>query len=103
MSRIRDLEEALNQFQAANNEEKMLAADKYGKQLGELKEDVKVLSYSLELAEKREKKLADELDEWNSRAGQEIEQSLTGNRQRVNIIEEELTLLNGKKNLLMSE
>ena len=39
---IRDLEEAMTQFQTANNEEKMLAADKYGKQLGELKEDLKV-------------------------------------------------------------
>jgi hypothetical protein len=103
LARIRDLEEALNQFQVANNEEKMLAADKYGKQLGELKEDVKVLSYSLELADKREKKLADELEEWNKRASQEIEQSLTGNRQRLNIIEEELTLLNRKKNMLAND
>jgi hypothetical protein len=103
LARIRDLEESLNQFQVANNEEKMLAADKYGKQIGELKEDVKVLTYSLELADKREKKLADELEEWNNRANSEIEQSLTGNRQRLNIIEEELTLLNRKKNVLLND
>jgi hypothetical protein len=100
---IRDLEESLNQFQVANNEEKMLAADKFGKQLGELKEDVKVLSYSLELADKREKKLGDELEDWNSRAGKEVEQSLSGNRQRLNIIEEELAILSKKKNVLLND
>ncbi len=42
----------------------MLAADKFGKQLGEMKEDVKVLSYSLELADKREQKLGHELEDW---------------------------------------
>ncbi|MBK7667604.1 MAG: ATP-binding protein [Sphingobacteriaceae bacterium] len=47
LAQIKDLEESLNQFQVANNEEKMLAADRYGKQLGEYKEDVKVLAYSL--------------------------------------------------------
>jgi hypothetical protein len=103
LAQIRDLEEALNQFQVANNEEKMLAADKFGKQLGELKEDIKVLTYSLELAEKRDRKLSDELEEWNSRASKEVEQSLTGNRQRVNIIEEELTILNKKKNVLLND
>jgi len=103
LAQIRDLEEAMNQFQSANNEEKMLAADKYGKQLGELKEDVKVLSYSLELADKREKKLAAELEDWRIRAGKEIEDSLSGNRQRLNIIEEELSLLNKKKNTLLEE
>ncbi len=103
MAQIRDLEDALNQFQTSNNEEKMLAADKFGKQLGEMKEDVKVLSYSLELADKREKKLGDELEDWNSRAGKEIEESLTGNRQRLNIIEEELSILNKKKNLLLND
>ncbi len=102
-AQIRDLEDALNQFQTSNNEEKMLAADKYGKQLGELKEDVKILAYSLELADKREKKLADEFEDWQTRAGKEIEESLTGNRQRLNIIEEELSILNKKKNVLLSE
>lgn len=100
---IRDLEEALNKFQSANNEEKMLAADKFGKQIGELKEDVKVLSYSLELADKREQKLTAELEDWRSRAGKEIEESLTGNRQRLNLIEEELSILNKKKNNLLNE
>jgi hypothetical protein len=103
LARIRDLEEALNQFQVANNEEKMLAADKFGKQLGELKEDVKVLSYSLELADKREKKLTAELEDWVSRAGKEIEENLSGNRQRLNIIEEELSILNKKKNVLLND
>ena len=103
LSQIKELEEALNHFQVANNEEKMLAADKYGKQLGELKEDVKVLSYSLELADKRERKLSEELNEWNSKAGKEVEESLTGNRQRLNIIEEELAILNKKKNLLLND
>ncbi|MBA2611581.1 MAG: ATP-binding protein [Bacteroidetes bacterium] len=103
LAAIRDLEEALNGFQTANNEEKMLAADKFGKQLGEMKEDVKVLTYSLELADKREHKLGSELEEWRHKAGVEVEQSLTGNRQRLNIIEEELTLLNKKKNNLLAD
>lgn len=103
LSQIRDLEEALNAFQTSNNEEKMLAADKFGKQLGEMKEDVKVLSYSLELADKREQKLATELEDWGSRAGKEVEDSLTGNRQRLNIIEEELSILNKKKNNLLND
>ncbi len=100
---IRDLEEALNAFQTSNNEEKMLAADKYGKQLGEFKEDVKVLSYSLDLADKREKKLMIELEDWQMKAGGEVEQSLSGNRQRLNIVEEELTLLNKRKNNLVDD
>lgn len=103
LAAIRDLEESLNAFQTANNEEKMLAADKFGKQLGEMKEDVKVLTYSLELADKREHKLGSELEEWRHKAGVEVEQSLTGNRQRLNIIEEELTLLNKKKNNLLAD
>ena len=100
---IRNLEESLNQFQTSNNEEKMLAADKFGKQLGELKEDLKVLAYSLELADKREQKLVGELEDWRSKAGVEIEQTLTGNRQRLNIIEEELAILNKKKNVFIND
>lgn len=75
----------------------MLAADKYGKSLGEMKEDSKVLSYSLELSDKREQKLGAELEDWNLKAGKEIEDSLSGNRQRLNIIEEELSIFNKKK------
>ena len=100
---IRDLEESMTQFQTANNEEKMLAADKFGKQLGELKEDLKVLTYSLELAEKREKKLILELEDWKQRASTEIEESLSGNRQKKNILEEELAILNKKKNNLLND
>lgn len=100
---IRDLEESLNQFQGTNTEEKMLAADKFGKQLGELKEDLKVLTYSLELAEKREKKLILELEDWKQRASKEVEESLTGNKQKVNLIEEELSILNKKKNNLLND
>jgi hypothetical protein len=103
LAQIRDLEESLNQFQVANNEEKMLAADKFGKQLGELKEDVKVLTYSLDLADKREKKLSDELEDWKNRAGKEVDETLTSNRQRLNLIEEELSILSRKKNLLFSD
>lgn len=100
---IRDLEESLNQFQVSTNEEKMLAADKFGKQLGELKEDIKVLSYSLELAEKREKKLILELEDWKQRANTEIEEALTGNRQKLVIVEEELAVLNKRKNTLLND
>ena len=103
LAQIRDLEEALNQFQGTNNEEKMLAADKFGKQLGELKEDLKVLTYSLELAEKREKKLILELEDWRQRASKEVEEALTGNKQKVNIIEEELAILNKRKNNLLND
>jgi hypothetical protein len=103
LTMIRDLEDSLNQFQVSNNEEKMLAADRYGKQLGELKEDVKVLAYSLELADKREQKLIEELEEWKQKAGVEIEQSLSGNRAKFNLIEEELSVLNKKKNSLLTD
>lgn len=103
LAQIRDLEDSLNQFQVSNNEEKMLAADKFGKQLGELKEDVKILAYSLELAEKRERKLISELDEWKQKAGNEIEASLSGNRQKLSIVEEELAILNKKKNNLLND
>lgn len=103
LAQIKDLEESLNQFQVSNNEEKMLAADRFGKQLGELKEDVKVLAYSLELAEKREQKLIEELEEWKQKAGTEIESSLSGNRQKLNLIEEELSVLNKKKNTVLTD
>lgn len=103
LAAIRDLEEGLAAFQVSNNEEKMLAADRFGKQLGELKEDVKVLSYSLELAEKRERKLIGELEDWKARAGKEVEESLSGNRQKLNLIEEELSILNKKKNNLLND
>lgn len=103
LAMIRDLEEAMNQFQAANNEEKMVAADKFGKQLGELKEDLKVLNYSLELADKREKKLILEIEDWKQRASSEIEESLTGNRQKLNLVEEELAVLNKKKNNILND
>lgn len=103
LAQIRDLEESLNQFQISNNEEKALAADKFGKQLGELKEEVKVLAYSLELAEKRERKLIEELEEWKQKAGNEVETSLSGNRQKLNLIEEELAILNKKKNTILND
>ncbi len=100
---IRDLEESLNQYQGTNNEEKMLAADKFGKQLGELKEELKVLDYSLELAEKREKKLIIELEDWKQRASKEVEESLSGNKQKLALIEEELSILTKKKNNLLND
>jgi predicted nucleic acid-binding Zn-ribbon protein len=103
LTQIRDLEDSLNQFQVTNNEEKLLAADRYGKQLGELKEDVKVLAYSLELADKREQKLIEELEEWKQKAGTEIETSLTGNKQKISLIEEELAILNKKKNTVLTD
>jgi hypothetical protein len=62
---------------------------------------VKVLTYSLELAEKREKKLIVELDDWNQKASSEVETSLSGNRSKANLIEEELAILNKKKNNLL--
>ncbi len=103
LAQIRDLEESLNQFQVSNNEEKALAADKFGKQLGELKEEVKVLAYSLELAEKRERKLIEELEEWKQKAGAEVETSLSGNRQKLSLLEEELAILNKKKNTILND
>ncbi len=103
LAHIRDLEEGLTKYQATNNEEKMLAADKFGKQLGEFKEDLKVLTYSLELADKREQKLQIELEDWKMKAGGEVEESLTSNRQRLNLIEEELAVLTKKKNNLLND
>ncbi|MFL5752558.1 MAG: ATP-binding protein [Bacteroidia bacterium] len=103
LTEIKELEDSLAQFQVSNNEEKILAADRFGKQIGELKEDLKVLSYSLELAEKREKKLINELEDWKQKASAEIEESLKGNRQKQNIVEEELMILNKKKNNLLND
>ncbi len=103
LAALREIEDGMNQYQAANTEEKMLIADRYGKQLGELKEDVKVLEYSVELADKREKKLVIELEEWNQKANLEIETSLTGNRQKANLLEEELSILSKRKNIHLSE
>jgi len=103
MARIRELEDSLNAFQVSNNEEKMLDVDRVGKQLGELKEDVKVLTYSLELAEKREKKLMLELDDWKQKASEEVETSLSGNRSKFNLVEEELAILNKKKNNMLND
>ena len=72
-------------------------------EMSQLKEDIKVLSYSLELAEQKEQKLNAELEEWKNRARQETEQSLSGNRQRFNLLEEELQLLTRKKNILLQD
>jgi len=103
LAALREIEDGMNQYQTANTEEKMLIADRYGKQLGELKEEVKVLEYSLELADKREKKLVVELEEWTLKATGEIETSLTGNRQKQNLLEEELSILSKRKNINLSE
>lgn len=103
LAEIREIEEGLSGYQNANSEEKVLAADRFGKQIGELKEEVKVLAYSLELAEKREKKLVSELEEWSQRAGSEVESTLTGNRQKQNLLEEELSILNKRKNIQLGE
>jgi hypothetical protein len=103
LSNIRETEDMLNAFQTSNNEEKAISSDKFGKQIGELKEDIKVLSYSLELSEKREKKLITELEDWKNRAGSEIEQSLSSNRQKQNLLEEELSILSKRKNMQLAE
>ncbi|MBS1646612.1 MAG: ATP-binding protein [Bacteroidetes bacterium] len=103
LSEIKEAENKLNQAQTLNNEEKIVSADKYGKQIGELKEEVKVLSYSLELSEKREQKLTTELDDWKKRANSEVEDSLISNRQKQNLLEEELSILNKRKNIQLSE
>lgn len=103
LAQLREIEDGMNAYQTANTEEKMLIADRYGKQLGELKEEVKVLEYSLELADKREKKLVIELEEWQQKASTEIESSLTGNRQKQNLLEEELSILSKRKNIQLSE
>lgn len=103
LAQLREIEDGMLAYQTANTEEKMLIADRFGKQIGELKEEVKVLEYSLELADKREKKLVSELEEWNQKASTEIETSLTGNRQKQNLLEEELSILNKRKNIHLGE
>ncbi|MBC7863892.1 MAG: ATP-binding protein, partial [Bacteroidia bacterium] len=103
LTAIREMEDSMNQFQVANNEEKMIAADRYGKQISEYKEDVKVLSYSIELAEKRENKLVSELEEWKMKAGTEVEETIKTNKQRQNLVEEELAVLQKKKNNTLTE
>ena len=47
--------------------------------------------------------MTEELEEWKQKAGNEVEDSLSGNRQRLNIIEEELAILNKKKNTLLND
>ena len=103
LAAIRDMEESINQLQATSNEEKMVIADRFGKQISELKEDLKVLTYSIELAEKRETKLTAELSEWKNKAGTEIEESILSNKQKQNLVEEELAILQKKKNSLLND
>lgn len=103
LAALREIEDGVHHYQAANADEKMLIADRYGKQLGELKEEVKVLEYSLELADKREKKLVSELEEWSQKVNSEMESTLTGNRQKQNLLEEELSILSKRKNINLSE
>lgn len=103
LASIRELENGLLQYQAAVNDEKIIAADRYGKQLGELREEVKVLAYSLELAEKREIKLSEDLLEWRKKENLEIENVLGSNRQKQNLVDEELSVLEKRRKMIMEE
>ncbi len=101
LTKIKNIEETIKIFQSKNTDEKLLATDKFGKQIGELKEEVKVLTYALELAENKEKKINIELEDWKQQAQKNVELSLTSNRQKINIVEEELSIIEKKKKILL--
>jgi nitrogen fixation protein FixH len=103
LNRIKELELASADFQVKNTQEKVELADRFGRQIGEFKEESKILTYSLELADKREKKLQNELSDWKQKASLEIEEQLTENRRKQQQLDEDLSNLNTKKNAILDE
>ncbi len=98
---VREIEQRLQLLQEQHHQEKLLLADKYGKELAYEKDELKTLLYALEMAGKKEKKILAEKEEWLKKAEEESDQALKGNRQKLNVLEEELSVLNKKKNLIL--
>jgi hypothetical protein len=82
LNKIKELENLFLQEQQNIQNEKLLNADKYGKQIAEIKEDIKVTQYAIELAEKKERKLLIELEEWKTKAAKETDASLQSIREK---------------------
>ncbi|GAB4451674.1 MAG: ATP-binding protein [Bacteroidia bacterium] len=103
LNQIKELENQYLQEQQNIQNEKLLNADKYGKQIAEIKEDIKVTQYAIELAEKKERKLLIELEEWKSKAAKETDASLHNIREKIAMIEEELSILKKRKQITEAE
>lgn len=102
-NQIKQLENLLLQEQQNIQNEKLANADKYGKQIAEIKEDIKVIQYAIELAEKKERKLLIELEEWKTKAAKETDNTLKSIREKIAMIEEELNILNKRKRMTETE
>jgi len=100
--RIRSEEARMQQAQEQHHQEKLLLADKFGKDIAYEKDELKALLYSLEIAGKKEKKLLAEKEEWLKKAQQETDDALTGMRQKINMLEEEVNLLTRKKEMMQN-
>lgn len=103
INKIKKLENQFLQEQQNLQNEKILNADKYGKQIAEIKEDIKVTQYAIELAEKKERKLLIELEEWKTKAAKETDTSLQNIREKIAMIEEELSILKKRKQITQAE
>ncbi len=103
LNEIKELEDNFLKEQQNIHNEKIILADKYGKQISEIKEDIKVLLYSIELAEKKERKQLIELEEWKSKGAQESDSSVKTIREKIVMIDEELAILNKRKRMTESE
>ncbi len=103
LKKIKELETQYIQEQQNIQNEKLLNADKYGKQIAEIKEDIKVTQYTIELAEKKERKLLIELEEWKTKAAKETDTSLQSIREKITMIEEELAILKKRKKITETE
>ncbi len=103
LNKIKELEETYIQEQQNIQNEKLLNADKYGKQIAEIKEDIKVIQYAIELAEKKERKLIVELEEWKTKNAKEVDNSLKSVREKIAMVEDELAILNKRKKLTETE
>lgn len=103
LNKIKELENLFLQEQQNIQNEKLLNADKYGKQIAEIKEDIKVTQYAIELAEKKERKLLIELEEWKTKAAKETDASLQSIREKIAMIEEELSILRKRKKITETE
>ncbi len=103
LNQIKELENQYLQEQQNLQNQKLLNADKYGKQIAEIKEDIKVTQYAIELAEKKERKLLIELEEWKTKAAKETDASLQNIREKITMIEEEIAILKKRKQLTEAE
>lgn len=103
LNEIKELESEFAEAQQNIQNEKLLNADKYGKQIAEIKEEIKVIQYAIEIAEKKERKLIIELEEWKTKAAKETDTSLQSIREKIAMIEEELNILNKRKRITETE